>query len=133
MASTRKLKTKRLLHLDDDPFELDLVRSTLAQELFDETLSLVSVGNSQDYKKQFEQCAPDVVILDIDIGEGRVTGIDIAEYTREASSDILIIFRSSTRSSEVIECCMKAGRHRFFLKSTNRHELLQLQRLVNSW
>jgi DNA-binding NtrC family response regulator len=114
----------KVLHLDDDPFELDRVRDALEKNMVACFYKVESVNNAVDYKKRLAMTPqPDVVILDIHIDEGDITGISLAAETRAAAPGAAILMCSTADDVMTIAECLSAGADDFISKQSDKGEL----------
>jgi DNA-binding NtrC family response regulator len=129
----------RVLHLDDDPFELERVRNALEKNAPTgpgaPTFHVESVGNAAEYRRRLAG-KPDVVILDIHIEDeggasGGVGGVALARETRRALPRTVILMCSTADDISTIAECLTAGADDFISKQTDKGELTL--RVFNSY
>jgi DNA-binding NtrC family response regulator len=114
----------RVLHLDDDPFELERVREALEKNVVACFFKVESVGKAADYRKKLAQApAPEVVILDIHVDDGETTGIGLAEETRRTAPGTVILMCSTADDVMTIADCLSAGADDFISKQSDKGEL----------
>lgn len=120
-STTPKL---RVLHLDDDPFELERVQRALEGHAMDCTFEVSSVPSIGEYRKRISaRPTPDVVILDIHVDESQVTGIALAGETRKIAPGAVILMCSTADDITTIAECLNAGADDFISKQSDKGEL----------
>jgi DNA-binding NtrC family response regulator len=121
----------KVVHLDDDPFELERVKSALEKHALACRFAVESFSTSDSFRKRLGQKpAPDVVILDIHIDSDEA-GIRLAEFTRSASPRTVILMCSTADAVSTIAGCLQAGADDFISKQSDKGELSL--RVYNSW
>ena len=91
----------RILHIDDDPIVLDLVKTVFSD---DRSIVVVSCLNAHDALEVVEDLHPDLIISDISMPD--MGGLELAQNFKqiEAVAEIPIIFlRVRTRDLEVYD------------------------------
>lgn len=122
-ASTESTSALRVLHVDDDPFELDRVRSALEQHAFERPFAVTSVLTVADFQRELARQPPDVAILDIHIENAAGNGISLAEQTRQLAPQAVILMCSTADDLRTITKCLQAGADDFISKQSDRGEL----------
>lgn len=121
----------KVVHLDDDPFELERVKSALEKHALSCKFSVESFSTSETFRKRLAQKPlPDVVILDIHI-DADEAGIKLAEFTRTAAPRTVILMCSTADDIATIAACLQAGADDFISKQSDKGELSL--RVYNSW
>lgn len=121
----------KIIHLDDDPFELDRVRNALEKHSMTCKFSVESLSTSESFRKRLGQKpTPDVVILDIHIDSDNA-GIKLAQFTRSALPRTVILMCSTADDVSTITGCLQAGADDFISKQSDKGELSL--RVYNSW
>ena len=116
--------TLRVVHLDDDPFELERVQSSLEKNALDCRFHVEPVATVTAYKKRLEVSPrPDVVILDIHVGDDDTSGINLADLTRKLSPKTVILMCSTADDISTIADCLNAGADDFISKQSDKGEL----------
>jgi two-component system OmpR family response regulator len=77
-----------VLHVDDNPS----VRSFVEPGLRDAGFNYVSATDGWDGLEKFESIRPDIVVLDIMLGDPDFNGLDVCKRIRESGSDVPVIF-----------------------------------------
>lgn len=114
----------RVVHLDDDPFELDRVRDALENHGVDCRFTVRSAGSVADYFKFLEsEKKIDVIILDVNIGDETLNGIDLVTRTRQRLSHPVILMCSTADDVATIADCLNAGADDFISKQSDKGEL----------
>ncbi|MBU3689162.1 MAG: hypothetical protein B7C54_06075 [Acidimicrobiales bacterium mtb01] len=88
----------RILLVDDDPFTLMMLTSTLRSLGFIDVTAKRSITEAVSYAQQSQ---PTVAVLDLDLGEGP-TGIDLAHRLRQLHPSIGIIILSTYAEPRLI-------------------------------
>lgn len=114
----------QVVHLDDDPFELERVKSALEQHAVEGSFVVESVASTSDYidsiksKKQI-----DIVILDVYIGDEKLNGINVVSTTRQYAPNAVILMCSTADDVSTIADCLSVGADDFISKQSDRGEL----------
>ena len=98
---------RRILIVEDDQFIGSLIVGALANEGFESILA----NTALEAKKQVKSFDPDVVIVDIDLGEGP-SGIDFIQMLKKTQPDIAAILLSKhadTKSAGINESQVPEG------------------------
>ena len=112
-----------VLHLDDDPFELERVQRALEGHAIDCVFKVYSVKSVADFESQLGLVKPDVVILDVHVEDEQVTGISLATATRREAPGAVILMCSTVDDLPTIADCLTAGADDFISKNSDRGEL----------
>ena len=112
----------KVLHLDDDPFELERVKNALETNALDCTFTVESVNNVIDYRQKLSHY-PDIVILDIHVNDPQFTGITLTRDTRESAPDTVILMCSTADDLRTIADCLNADADDFISKMSDKGEL----------
>jgi len=119
-------------HVDDDPFELERVRKALEQNAVDCRFIVESFDSAMKLNERFRHRPfGDVMLLDINMGEGNPTGIEVAKDSRAKAPAAVILICSSADDVTTIAECLKAGADDFISKRSDKGELSL--RVVNSY
>ena len=124
----------RVLHLDDDPFELERVSQALQQNPLSCRYDVHSVGSPSEFDKiKRTGLEPDVVLLDIHLhGSGtNLSGIDVAKKAQVYWPEAVILMCSSADDAATIVKCLASGAHDFVSKKSDKGELAL--RVFNSY
>ncbi|MEX3316586.1 response regulator [Sulfitobacter sp. PS-8MA] len=97
--------TSRILHIDDDPIVLELVKSVFSG---DRDIAVLSCLNAHDALEVVKDLRPDLILSDISMPE--MGGLELAHNLKQidAISDVPIIFLSGrSRDLEVYDSFRK--------------------------
>lgn len=113
----------KVVHLDDDPFELERVRSALEKHALTCSFDVESLSTSEEFRKRINlKPIPDVVILDIHI-DSADAGIKLAGFARKSSPKSVILMCSTADDVSTIGECLQAGADDFISKLSDKGEL----------
>lgn len=119
-----ELPKLRVVHLDDDPFELERVQNSLEKNALDCTFLVESMATVAAYKKRLGVSPrPDVAILDIHVGDDDTSGINLADLTRKMSPKTVILMCSTADDISTIAECLNSGADDFISKQSDKGEL----------
>lgn len=122
-----KPQTLRVLHLDDDPFELSKVEKALNRNSIHCHFVTKSVSRINEFRDQLEQEPNyDVVILDIHIEDPdhpEYTGITLSNEVRVKYPNSVILMRSTSDEVSTIAECLNVGADDFISKKSDKGEL----------
>lgn len=119
---------RRILIVEDDPFIGSLIVGALANEGFESSLA----KSALEAKRQVKSFDPDVVIVDIDLGEGP-NGIDFIQMLKKTQPDVAAILLSKhadTQSAGINECQIPEGVA--YLRKSLIHNTQTLVQTINS-
>ena len=114
-------------HVDDDPFELDRVRNALEQNSLDCRFDSPAKVLERFRRRPFA----DVMVLDINMGDENLTGIEVAKECRVKAPTAVILMCSSADDVTTIAECLKTGADDFISKRSDKGELSL--RVANSY
>lgn len=102
------------------------IRSALEQIiLMSEGYRLIgSVGSAAEAMDQIPKLKPDIVLMDINLGEGE-NGIDCVRHLKTDYKDILFMMCTVYEDDEKIFEALSAGANGYILKKTAPHKLLE--------
>ena len=116
----------RILIVDDEPFNLDL----LQQELTDRDYAVDLARSGAEALRKTETFQPDVVLLDYMMPG--MSGLDVLRALREAESDVPIVMMTAHGSIEVAVQAMKLGAYDFVEKPIEPdHIVLTVQKALD--
>lgn len=110
----------RLLHLEDDPLDADLIQRKLSTEL---ECNFTWVNNKADFEEALENQSFDLVLSDFNLPD--YDGMSALKHVREKQSDLPVIVISGRLGEEEAVECLKAGATDYVLKQ-------RLQRLCTA-
>jgi len=114
----------RVLHLDDDPFELERVQNALEKYSLDCAYAVTSVSSVTKFQAQLKtKPQPDVIILDIHIDDASPTGIELANLSRDVAPNAVILMCSTADDVMTITECLNSAADDFISKQSDRGEL----------
>ena len=113
----------KVVHLDDDPFELERVKAALEKHAMACSFDVESYSTSEEYRRRINhKPVPDVVILDIHIDSDEA-GIRLAEFTRKSTPSTVILMCSTADDVSTITECLNSGADDFISKQSDKGEL----------
>lgn len=116
----------RVLVADDNPEVLD----TVAEILKHDCLVLESVLDGQSVLRDALSLRPDVIVLDISLGD--LTGIEVARHLRDMGCAAKIIFLTVHENPDFIRAAFEAGASAYVFKSALGTDLLDAIEAVNA-
>lgn len=118
-------KGYKVLLVDDDPD----IHSVLGN-ILEPTHTLVHAAEADDAMAVFELEEPDVVLLDLDLGQGRPDGFSVLEKLKSRDPDLPVVILSVSRDPDTVVRAMKAGASHFIGKAPRFDELTERLRLA---
>ena len=109
---------KSVLLADDNPVILEIVRRLLTPEF----LVVAAVTDGISVLREVEAVKPDIVVLDISIGE--LDGIAVARQLQNASSNTKIVFLTCHELAEFVRVALAAGGAAYVFKSRLNSDLI---------
>src|SRR6516225_7056388 len=106
------MKALRLLLLEDDPFDLGLIRRTILAEL--PGCELICVDSEAAFRRALAETEPDAVLSDFCLVE--FNGLQALDITRKLFPKLPFLFVSGAIGDEVAVECLKAGATDYVLK-----------------
>jgi two-component system response regulator AtoC len=76
--------------------------------------------------EMMDQVGPDVVLLDVDFGDGRMSGLEILERVRMGENPPPVIMLSGSQSLSTVVGAMKMGAFHYIAKPADLPELFNL-------
>jgi two-component system response regulator DevR len=116
----------RLLLVDDHPMVRAGLRSLLAQ--LDPGMSISEAGNVDEAIMEAERSRPDVVVMDVRLGEG--SGIEATREIRNRRPKTRVLMFTSYADDEALMASVMAGASGFVLKEVRTDKLLRAIREV---
>lgn len=114
----------RVLHLDDEPFELERMKNALESSELNGGFIVESIDNVESYLGRLGDApAPDIVILDIHIDTALKGGVSLVEATRKKLANVVILMCSAMDDVSTIAECLNLGADDFLSKRSDRAEL----------
>lgn len=96
--SAPRAARRRALLVDDEV----IFRSLAANAVADFGFEVEAVGDAESAREAFTWFEPDIVIVDLELGEGP-TGIELVEYIRAHHASVPIMILSAYRSPHLID------------------------------
>ena len=115
--------TIRVLHLDDNPFELDGVSKSLSENSLGYSFDVRSVPTVTEFRDALIQQPPDLVLLDLQLGEGELGGTSLMEEIRRESPVAAVIIWSAHDDVSLVAQSLRLGADDFLSKRTDQGEL----------
>lgn len=115
--------TLRVLHLDDDPFEIDRMARLLKENALGPDWKLRSVSSAEDYLRELRHFSPHLAILDFHLGELVADSGTLVAQTRELSPNTVIFMCSAMDDVATISHCQGLGADDFISKRSRRDQL----------
>lgn len=119
-----KVAGARVLVVDDEPINIEVVKSILHDQFTVETASC-----GREALKQAVRFLPDAILLDVVLGD--LTGIEVCQQLKgnPDTRDIPVLFLTSLESRANEQMCWDAGGVDFILKPVNPDTLLNRLRV----
>jgi DNA-binding NtrC family response regulator len=116
----------KILIVDDEPFNLDL----LEQELADRGYAIERARDGAEALRKMESAAPDLVLLDYMMPG--MNGLDVLQGIRDGERDVPVVMITAHGSIEIAVQAMKLGAYDFVLKPFEPdHIALTIQRALD--
>jgi DNA-binding response OmpR family regulator len=112
------MKQPRILYVEDEIFLAKIVSETLQGRGYE----VVMESDGAKAFKRFEECSPDVCLLDIMLPNK--DGFDIADEIRHRDSDVPIIFLSAKSGANDVVNGFKMGGNDYIRKPFSMEELI---------
>lgn len=113
----------KVLHLDDDPFELERMQRMLSDNQLGPQWEVQGVTRLNDYFPLLEKHQPDVVILDIHLSNDGSSGVQLVDETRRRQPNAVVLMCSAMDDVGTIANCLSLGADDFLSKRSDRAEL----------
>lgn len=107
-----------LLVVDDEPG----IRYSIQQVFEGSGVSVIAAENAEQALQRFEDNAPDVVLLDICLGDD--DGLKVFETLRQKDPKSLVVFITGHGTSETAIEAMKRGAYDYLVKPLDRDQLI---------
>lgn len=106
---------------DDNPAVLEHVGKMLSKESSYRVLT--SIVDGRNVLREYIRLRPDVIVLDISLGE--LSGIDIARQLRDAGCSAKIVFLTVHEDSDYVNAAIGVGGSAYVIKSRLNLDLLR--------
>jgi len=117
------MSTSRILVVDDDPDLRRLVEVTLS---FEKTYEVSQASSCKEAVEALERQAPDLVILDLNLGEAEDDGFSVCSRARELEHPPKVIMVTGSVSSQDQDRCLQLGAVAYLTKPFRPLQLLEL-------
>lgn len=112
----------QILIVEDNPGFMQLLEIILQDIGF----SKITVAqNYEEGLRLFEQCRPDICILDIDLGKGQHSGIQLGEYIRESHKNLPIIYLTANYNEDYYNLARHTHPSNFLNKELSKFKIEQ--------
>ncbi|MFH1223757.1 MAG: sigma-54 dependent transcriptional regulator [Pseudomonadota bacterium] len=117
-------KVKTILVVDDDAVVRQAVRALLAKDL--KSYYVLEAENYEQAMDTFQKNEISLALVDIHLGDGNKTGIDLLDEFRRTNSTLPVIIISNSSDAETVIKCMRLGAQDYILKQnlTNYDDLI---------
>lgn len=112
----------RILLVEDNPIFVQLLEMLLRDIGLDQ---IQAAQNYEDGLRSFEQFQPDICILDIDLGKGQRSGIQLAEHIRESHKRLPIIYLTANYNEDYYDLTRHTYPSSFLNKELSKFKLEQ--------
>jgi two-component system, chemotaxis family, chemotaxis protein CheY len=102
---------KTLLIVDDSEFARKQVR-----DIFDEDYKIIEAESGTEGVQKYKQHKPDLVFLDIVMGEGDRAGIDALRQIKQENQNAKVIMVTSRGEGQIMDECQKLGASDYMIK-----------------
>ena len=89
-------------------------------------------SNGDEAMRRLQEVSPDVVILDLRLGEGERSGVEVCREIRSARPEIACLMLTSASDADTVAAAALAGASAYLLKRIMGFELVDSIRLVAS-
>jgi DNA-binding NarL/FixJ family response regulator len=121
--TTSARRTARLLVVDDEAIVRFGLRQLLAA---DPHLALIGdVATPRDALMIADRCPPDLVILDVDLGRGNATGVELARMLLERHRGVRVLVFTGCRDREIMLRTMRLGVHGYVRKAADTTDIVR--------
>ena len=118
----------RVMSVDDHPLMQQGIAAMVNDQADMEVVGLAT--RVAEAVEMFEQCRPDVVLMDMRLGDG--SGVEAMERIIGSNPDARIVIRTMKDGDVEIRRALKAGAKGYILKTMPPKELLQVIRKVHA-
>ncbi len=115
------MSAARVFLIDDDQAVCDDLSLVLRGRF-----EVVVANDGSAALERLHEVGPDVVLLDVDFGAGRMTGLEILEKIRAGDDPPPVIMLSGSHELEVVVQAIKMGAFHYVSKSADLPQLLNL-------
>jgi DNA-binding NarL/FixJ family response regulator len=116
-----------LVIADDHPIILDGIKSLLKSET---DINLIGAANNgQELLEIVEKKTPDIVLLDISMGD--ISGLEVAKIIKEKQKKVKVLFFTQFHDRMLITKSIEVGAKGYVIKNVSKQELIDAIHLVN--
>jgi two-component system response regulator DevR len=116
------MKRTRVLIIEDDPFWQKKLLSDLQEE---PTFEMLGIASAKDEAmKMIETHKPDVILVDLNLTENNLDGLDITKEVTLSFSSIHVIILTSIQERDIIIRSFQRGASNFISKG-NYHDIVR--------
>ena len=112
--------SKHVALVEDEP----AIRENYSEALRKQGYTVSSYPNKSDAIKAFKQRLPDLVIIDIALGDDAEGGFDLCRHLRGSSSALPIIFLTAKDSDFDVISGLRLGADDYLTKDVSMHQIL---------
>lgn len=112
--------TRHVALVEDEP----AIRENYSDALLKQGYIVASYPNKSDAINAFKQRLPDLVIIDIALGDDVEGGFDLCRYLRSISSSLPIIFLTAKDSDFDVISGLRLGADDYLTKDVSIHQIL---------
>ncbi|WP_420474587.1 EAL domain-containing protein [Noviherbaspirillum sp. ST9] len=105
---------KRILYLEDNAMDADLVRRGLARQAPDMGVDVVSSVSAARAKLEGPQPPYDLILSDLNLPDG--TGLELLSYVRERNLPLAVVILTGSGDQEAAIAALKAGADDYVVK-----------------
>ena len=121
---SRKPEIIRVLHLDDDPFELERTEKSLATHDLDCIFDVRTATTKAEFERKLrDRNDMDIVILDIHLDDDeQTTGIDLVGIAHRLAPKAVVLMCSASDDVKTVIECLNTGADDFISKQSDQGE-----------
>jgi putative nucleotidyltransferase with HDIG domain len=116
-----------ILHLEDDPLDIDLIKSTLNKE--SNKYSIINVKDKKNFEKELNNNKIDIILADYSLPS--FNGIEAFKIVIKTKPSIPFIFVSGAIGEDLAIECLKLGATDYILKNQLTRLETSIQRALN--
>lgn len=116
----------KILHLEDSPYDADLIRTYLRRDFPDAQIHTVS--NREDFVAQLSSTKPDLVLSDFTLAS--FNGMEALAIARDQAGDVPFIFVSGTIGEDRAIEALKAGASDYIIKDRPKRLASAIKRAI---
>ncbi|MDT8719244.1 response regulator [Clostridium sp. 19966] len=113
---------KKILIIDNSSFMRLFVKKILERG---DSYTVLEASNEEEGIKLFENEKPDIVILDLNISDSTMEGINVLTHIMKVSPETSVIIISAVRHEEIKQQCLELGAKSYIMKPFDTETLLK--------